>query len=137
MNKYPYLKDSAFLFDLFRTRNLEQFVNITVLNFDEKPLKEVQGKVLSGNFNLDGNSSVRRTGNLSMFIEARDADYMEVNAYFSMNKKIKVEIGLTNNTNKYTLFMYRVTKLHIFLDIQAKSSTFAMIFNQNEEICYE
>ena len=42
-----------------------------------------------------------------------------------------------NNTNKYTLFMFRVTKLHIFLDIQAKSSTFAMIFNQNEEICYE
>jgi len=33
--------------------------------------------------------------------------------------------------------MFRVTKLHIFLDIQAKSSTFAMIFNQNEEICYE
>lgn len=104
MNKYPYLKDSAFLFDLFRTRNLEQFVNITVLNFNEKPLKEVQGKVLSGNFNLDGNSSVRRTGNLSVFIEERDADYMEVNGYFSMNKKIKVEIGLTNNTNKYKEF---------------------------------
>ena len=87
MNNYPYLKDSAFLFNLFKSHNLEQLVQITVLNFNEKPLKEIQGRVLSGSLNLDGKSSVRRTGNLSVYIDENDASYMEVGGYFSMNKK--------------------------------------------------
>ena len=101
MNKYPYLKDSNFLFDFFRQKNLEQTVKITVLNFAEKPLKEIQGKVLNGNINIDGNSSVRRTANLSIFIDEFDASYMEVGGLFSLNKKVKIEIGLTNTTESY------------------------------------
>ena len=102
MNNYPYLNDSAFLFELFKSRNLEQLVQITVLNFNEKPLKEIQGRVLSGSLNLDGNSSVRRTGNLSVYIDENDASYMEVGGCFSMNKKVKIEIGIINNTSDYT-----------------------------------
>ena len=33
--------------------------------------------------------------------------------------------------------MFNATKVQIFLHIRAENSTFAMIFKQNEEICYE
>ena len=99
--KYPYLKDNSFLLNLAQEQNSEQFVKITVLNFNEKPIKEIQGKVLSGNMNLDGNSAIRRTGNLTTYIEDYVASYMEIGGLFSLNKKVKIEIGLTNNTDKY------------------------------------
>ena len=33
--------------------------------------------------------------------------------------------------------MFNATKVQIFLHIRAKIRTFALIFNKNEEICYE
>ena len=100
-NKYPYLKNNSFLLNLAQEHNSEQFVKITVLNFNEKPIKEIQGKVSGGNLNLDGNSAIRRTGNLTTYIEDYVASYIEIGGLFSLNKKIKIEIGLTNNTNLY------------------------------------
>lgn len=99
--KYPYLIDSPFLFQFFRLRNMEQFVKITILNFAEKPLQEVQGKILSGNLNLDGRSNMRRTANLTAFIDEKDVNYLAIGGLFAMNKKIKIEIGLLNETDQY------------------------------------
>ena len=65
-NNYPYLKDSSFLKSFDSIRNKEQYVKITVLNFEEKPIQAIEGRVTGGTLNLDGNSSVRRTCNLSM-----------------------------------------------------------------------
>lgn len=102
---YPYLRNSDFLMDFSREKNKEQRVKITVLNFNEKPVKEIQGRVISGNINIDGRSSIRRTANLTVFIEEKDASYMEiVNGIFSLNKKIKLEMGLTNNSGLYEEF---------------------------------
>ena len=98
---YPYLKNSSFLLELAKEKSTELFVKIIVLTFDEKPVKEVQGKVLSGNINVDGNSSVRRTGNLSVYIDESEANYMEIGGLFALNKKIKIEIGLLNTTQNY------------------------------------
>jgi hypothetical protein len=93
---YNYLKDTDFLLALSKEQNLEHFVKIIVLNFQEKPIREIQGRVTGGNVNIAGNSAVRRTANLSVFISEKDASYMEVNGIFSLNKKVKIEIGLTN-----------------------------------------
>lgn len=98
---YLYLKDSDFLLDFAKEKNKEQIIKITVLNFNEKPLKEIQGRVISGNININSNSAIRRTANLTAFIEEQNASYMEIGGIFSLNKKIKIEIGITNNTNKY------------------------------------
>ena len=101
---YSYLKDSDFLLDFAKEKNKEQTVKITVLNFNEKPLKEIQGKVISGNININGSSAIRRTANLTAFIEERDVSYMEIGGVFSLNKKIKIELGITNNTKQYQEF---------------------------------
>lgn len=98
---YNYLNDSSFLLELFREHVSEQLVKITVLNYKEKPLKEIQGKITDGNISINGNSSVRRTANLSVFIEKRDANYMEIGGYFSINKKVNIEIGIINTSQYY------------------------------------
>ena len=81
-NKYPYLKNNSFLLNLAQEHNSEQFVKITVLNFNEKPIKEIQGKVSGGNLNLDGNSAIRRTGNLTTYIEDYVASYRDWRTFF-------------------------------------------------------
>ena len=99
--KYAYLNDTPFLFELAKAKNLELFIKIIILSMDERPIKEIQGKVLNGNINVDGSSSVRRTGNLSVYIEDSVATYMEIGGLFSLNKKIKIEVGLSNPTKQY------------------------------------
>ena len=59
--RYDYLKDSQFLAALDREHIKEQFAKITVLDWLENPIKEIQGIVTGGNINIDSKSSVRRT----------------------------------------------------------------------------
>lgn len=99
---YPYLKDSSFLFQLAREKNITLFVKMLVLTFDEKPVKEIHGRVISGNINVDGNSAVRRTGNITAFVAEKDASYMEIGGLFALNKKIRIEVGIENTTSLYT-----------------------------------
>ena len=101
MAQYRYLKDSSFLQELSRHRLLEQYAKIIVLNLNEKPIQEVQGKITGGNINLDGKSAIRRTGNISVYVEERTNDLTDIKHLFSINKKIKIEIGFLNTTSKY------------------------------------
>ena len=98
---YRYLKDSDFLQSLLDLKLSEQLIKVTVLNKLEKPLQEVQGKVISGNLNLDGKSAIRRTCNLTMYVEERVNDLTDIRHLFSINKKVRAEIGLVNITDKY------------------------------------
>lgn len=99
--KYPYLNDSKFLMNFIEQANVEQTVKITVLNFAEKPIQSIEGRVTAGNINLDGNSSMRRTANLTVFIEEENAEFMKIGGIFSLNKKIKIEIGVSNHTSSW------------------------------------
>ena len=102
LNKnYPYLNDTEFINELAHQKITSTFAKITLLNWQEEPLEEIQGKVLSGNFSFDGSSSLRRTGNLSIAL-SDELDSRKNNLAFTINKKINVQIGLSNITNKYT-----------------------------------
>lgn len=103
-NNYPYLKDSSFLKSFDSIRNKEQYVKITVLNFEEKPIQAIEGRVTGGTLNLDGNSAVRRTCNLSMVVTDYENDLTNINNLLSINKKIELEIGFLNTTTYYTNF---------------------------------
>lgn len=98
---YEYLKNSAFLKKMDEMPLKEQFVKIIILDFLENPITEIQGKVTSGSINLNGSSAVRRTANLSMVADDANNDITSVNNLFSINKKIKLEIGFTNMTSDY------------------------------------
>ena len=95
---YPYLNDSNFLNIIDTSKVNEKYVKITALDWMEKPIKEIQGIVSGGSLSIDGNSAIRRTINLTSSFETNVTD---VDSIFSINKKIFIEIGYLNNTNKY------------------------------------
>ena len=101
---FPYLNDSKFLDVINHLPVIEQFVKVTVLNWDEQPIEDIQGKVSSGNLNLDGQSSVRRTANLTMVVKEEGIDFLNLNELVSLNKKIKLFIGYKNTTEQYKQF---------------------------------
>ena len=98
---FPYLKDSAFLKKFDKLKIKEQLVKLVVLTFDEKPIEEIQGKVISGSFSLDGSSAMRRTGNLTMVADEYENDLTDTKHLLSINKKIDVLIGFINKTDQY------------------------------------
>ena len=102
IKNYPYLKDSPFLMLFSLLKLKEQYAKITLLTFnEEKPIKAIEGKVISGNLNLDGNSSVRRTCMLTMVADEFENDLTNINNIISINKKVDLEIGFLNTTEYY------------------------------------
>ncbi len=100
--RYEYSNDADFLNEFNNEKLKEQFVKITILDWLERPIQEVQGIVTGGTINLDGNSSVRRTVNLSAFINEEEiARVTNLDNLFAMNKKMFLEIGYINTTDKY------------------------------------
>lgn len=92
-----YLKDSVFLKKLDLENLKRYYVKIIVLAMDETPIQEIEGKISSGSINIDGNSSMRRTCNLTFLVEeTEDNDLMNIDNLLSINKKIKIEIGIEN-----------------------------------------
>lgn len=99
---YPYLNDKDFLKILDEQKVKEQLVKITVLDWNENPINEIQGRAVSGNLNLDGKSSIRRTCNLTMVVTEQEFDYNNIKNLISINKKVFLEIGIKNMTSLYT-----------------------------------
>ena len=65
---YVYLNDSDFLEKINSDRQQTQYVKITLLDWEENPIEEIQGLTTGGSINLNGDSAVRRTCNLSITI---------------------------------------------------------------------
>ena len=119
---FPYLKDSSFLKKFDEIKLKEQFVKVVVLTFNEQPIEEIQGRVISGNFNLDGTSSMRRTGNINIIANEYENDLTKTKNLLSINKKIQVLIGFTNTTGQYTEYNILWFPLGIYLIIAANIS---------------
>ena len=93
-----YLNDSAFLKDLDNYRNKFYLVKIIVLDMQEKPISEIHGRIQDGStINIDGNSAIRRTCNLTFIALEKENDLTDVENLLSINKKIKIEVGIVNN----------------------------------------
>lgn len=100
---YEYLNDKQFLLKIDREHLQEQYAKITLLNWNEDPIREIQGLITGGTLNLDGKSSVRRTTTLQMSLQENEhAGIANVGNLFSINKKVYIEIGRKNFTDKYT-----------------------------------
>lgn len=99
MKTTNYLKDKDFLKKLDLEKNRKSFAKITILDIDERPLRTIEGSITSGSLNIDGNSSMRRTCNLTFLVTEEDNNLTNIDNLLSINKKIKVEIGLENKIN--------------------------------------
>ena len=78
MNDRPYLRDKDFLKIIDRSSFKEEFAKITILNWQERPIDEIQGKVSSGTLNINGSSSLRRTCNITILIDEENANFTSV-----------------------------------------------------------
>lgn len=110
---YPYLQEAYFsnlneeqekhnflaLLDDFI--NQRQYINMTLLDWNENPVQEIDGIISSGNINKDGASAVRRTCSLSCSVDSGSYNVDSLDMLFSLNKKIFIEIGIKNETDQY------------------------------------
>ena len=98
---YNYLNDTNFLKELSKFPVKTYFVHIIVLSWDEQPVSAIEGRVISANLNIDGQSSVRRTANLSIALDDEITQILDTENILSINKKINLQIGYYNDTQYY------------------------------------
>ena len=110
---YPYLdssygidlntaeKNENFLAKIDNFVNQKQYVKITLLNWQEIPLKEIQGELTSGSIVKDGTSAVRRTCTLQCSVDGESYTVEDGNMDFAINKKVYIEVGIKNYTDEY------------------------------------
>ena len=100
MSDINLIKDASFLQQLDQEPLKTGYVKILVLDANEKPIRSIESKVVSGNISINGSSSVRRAGNISFLAEEGENDLTDIDNLLSMNKKIKILIGLKNTIDK-------------------------------------
>lgn len=90
------LKDALFLKLLNSEKIKTYYVKILILDKDELPLRPIEGRVSAGSISLSGNSAVRRAGSLTFLAEEEKNDLTDIDNLLSMNKKVKILIGIEN-----------------------------------------
>ena len=97
-----YLTDSKFLSMLDEMRIKNHYAKITVLSFvDEKPLREIQGIATAGSITVNGQAALRRTISLTVSGIENENDINNIENIISINKKVKIEVGLENPFEDY------------------------------------
>ena len=95
------LKDASFLRKLDLENIKTFYVKILVLDKNELPLRAIEGRVSTGSISIDGSSSIRRSGSITFLAEEKDNDLTDVDNLLSMNKTIKILIGIENNIDEH------------------------------------
>lgn len=110
---YPYLQEQ-YMYNLNEEQNKrdflkqlddlviqKQYIQITLLDWQENPIKEIQGELTGGSLSKDSSNCVRTVGSLSCSVSAGTYSIDSLNSDFALNKKIFIEIGIRNDTNMY------------------------------------
>lgn len=111
MAKYSYLSNPQILRYVDNLIVKEQYVKIILFNMNDEPLESIEGFATTGSISVNGQSSMRRTGSLTM-LTYTDKDICknpnfimnkvtDINNKLSMNKKIEIEVGIKNTGAQY------------------------------------
>ena len=88
-------QDATFLKALDNERNKFYYARIVVLDKLDKPIKSIEGRVQQGSsISLNGNSSVRRTCNITLIADEAENDLTNIENFLSINKKIRIAVGI-------------------------------------------
>ena len=150
--KYPYLEE-PYVYNLNEEQqkksilgliddfiNQRQYVNMTLLDWHENPLKEIQGIISSGSISKDGSSSVRRSCSLSCSVSKEEYNIDSMEMDFALNKKIFIEIGIKNETDYYSdypifWFPQGVFYIDSFSINSSTSSAVNLSINLKDKMC--
>lgn len=95
------VKDADFLIKLDQDNNKKYFVKILVLDRNEVPIRAIEGRTqVSGTININGDSAIRRTANITFLAKETENDLTDVDNLLAINKKIRLLIGLENHVDK-------------------------------------
>lgn len=89
------LFDTDFLSSLFEAVERIVYVRLIALDINERPIEYIEGKATGGSINLDGESIVRRSCQVTLVA----ADVNIHDFYWGLKTKFKLEIGLQNKIN--------------------------------------
>ena len=102
-----YMLDKDFLKQLDEDNLKQCYVKIEVLDSEEKPISDIVGRVSTGNININGSSSLRRTASLTFVADEVDNDLTDVDNLLSISKRIALYVGFENNIDlKYDDIVY-------------------------------
>ena len=79
---HVFMQDKNFLKEIDSAKFKTLKVRITALDWEERPIQDIQSSVVSGTLNLDGKSSIRRTCNLTIVTE--QSDILNIDNVFSL-----------------------------------------------------
>ena len=95
LNLLPLL-DNEFMRKLNSIKHKQLWAKTVLLTWEETPVEEITGYLISGSINVDGDSAARRTCTFAMSLR----DRTEFNDfYWTLNSKIKLYIGLKNTVD--------------------------------------
>ena len=96
------LNDQIFLNELDKLPIRKQHLRLTLLDFQERPIREIVG-IASGNgsLSLNGASTTRRTVSFNILADEDTNNLTNIDNLISLNKKFKVAIGLENSLTEY------------------------------------
>ena len=105
------IQDTSFLKALDNERNKFYYARIVVLDKLDKPIKSIEGRVQQGSsISINGSSSVRRTCNITLIAEEAENDLTNIENFLSVNKKIRLAVGIEKNIDYSTDIYYFVDK---------------------------
>lgn len=129
------LLDHEFLTQLMEYRQREVYARITLLTQDELPVEYIEGRVTGGSINVDGNSALRRTCNLTMVLK----DKSEVNQFhWTFKSKFKLEVGLKNMIDdKYPNIIWFKQGVFILTTCNMNQTTnnYTITINGKDKMC--
>jgi len=100
---YPYWNDKDFLYEIDTLQVSDEYVRVTALTWKDEPIEEIQGIITDGSLTINGESSMRRAINFSAAFEDNSITQItDVDNILSINKRVYLEKGIKNTTNKYT-----------------------------------
>lgn len=103
LNFYPYLSDEDFLLEIDKQQVSQYYAKVSLLDWNENFIAEIQGKVSQGSVSITGSSIVRRTASLTLVVdENEDFNVMQINNLVSINKKLILEVGISNGVKNDT-----------------------------------
>ena len=105
------VQDAAFLKALDDERNKFYYARIIILDKLDKPIRSIEGRVQQGSsISLNGSSNVRRTCNISLIAEEAENDLTNIENFLSVNRKIKIAVGIEKWINYSTDIYYYMDK---------------------------
>lgn len=86
-------------YDIVKQRFQTRYIRLNILDFQYQKIDEISGNLIDGSFNVDANSDVRRSCNVSLVVYGKDAYKLSISptSEIFLDKYIQPLIGIENN----------------------------------------